>query len=446
MKNVFHFYDNLVHKLLAEKFHESEAILTKTKALLVLWTATTTVMWFYVLYCFMAYGAHSPVAWGGLLCTILHSMAPVVFKSTQSFPLTGLSISLTGLGFQTVFCFYSGGVYSPAAIWLTFHPVILGFFGSTGWIIFSVLLNTCIIMLLFFLEQFHLLPANTLPDVYRNSMIISSYIGLDLLVAAFTITAIKVNNEKNNELKKSKDLTENLLRILCHDINNPLTIVRISSKHLDNVDPELSLRSANRIRRASEDIQRITESVSSWMAHKDGKIALHKQKIDIQDAIDHIHFSFEDKLKDKDITINFKVSDINLQIIGDRTAIFYQIFNNVISNAIKFSFEKSIIDISIFQSNKFILFKVRDYGVGIKAEMINKIFSPYDRTTSRGTRNEIGTGFGLPIVAAVAERMNGKIVIENMNLKDGNDRGTEVTIFLPGLIKSDTPAFSYDSN
>jgi signal transduction histidine kinase len=431
LKYITNFYGILSQKLLAKSLQSNIAVVTKTRALLLLWTSTTVVMWLYVLYCFMAYGNKSPVAWGGLIFTILHTLTPVIFKYTQSFSIAGLSISLTGLGFQTLFCVFSGGVFSPAAIWLTLHPVILGFFGTKRLIIFSVVLNFIIVMMLYLLGHYSFLPPNALPAVFRDSMIISSYVGLDILVAVFTVTAIRINNERNLELNKSKELTENLLRILCHDISNPLTIIRVSSKHLNVENMPQYLRSPDRIRRASEDIQRITDSVSSWIAHKDGKILLQVQKIQISDLIDHILFSFEDNLSSKEIKLNFNVEDYGHEILGDRTAIFYQIINNLVSNAIKFSYEKSEIEITFFAEVQFMVIKIRDYGVGIKEEMIDKVFSPYDKTSSKGTRNERGTGFGLPIVSTVAQRLNGKILIENMTNLATGDRGTCVTVYLP---------------
>ncbi|MBC7537955.1 MAG: HAMP domain-containing histidine kinase [Bacteriovorax sp.] len=445
MKFIPNFYDILARNLLAKKNLSSIAIFTKTKALLYLWTSTTVVMWLYVLYCFMAYGNKSPVAWGGLIFTILHTLTPIVFKYTQSFSLSGLAISLTGLGFQTLFCLFSGGVFSPAAIWLTLHPVILGFFGSKRLITFSVVLNFIIVMMLYLLGHYDLLPLNSLPPAFRDSMIISSYVGLDILVAVFTVTAIRINNERNEELNKSKELTENLLRILCHDISNPLTIIRASSKHLNIEDKPQNPRSADRIRRASEDIYRITESVGSWIAHKDGKILLQVQKIKINDLIDHILFSFEDSLTNKELKINFNVENYNQEILGDRTAIFYQIINNIISNAIKFSYANSTIDISFFSQEHFLVILIRDYGVGIKEEMIEKVFSPYDITTSKGTRNERGTGFGLPIVATVTDRLNGKISIENMTNLTNGERGTCVKLLLPKAMNSKADQSALDS-
>ncbi|MGZ3787368.1 MAG: sensor histidine kinase [Bacteriovorax sp.] len=407
-----------------------ESLFIKIRALLILWISTCTVMWLYVFYCFMAFGAHYPVPWGGLLFTIIHSLVPVVYYYSQSFTASGLVLSLSGLGFQTLFCVFTGGVYSPAAIWLTLHPVILGFFGSTQLIIFQVLLNLIIVISLYFIGNLGFLPPSILPNLFRDGMIISCYVGLDILVAIFTVTAIRINNERNKELNDSRELTENLLRILCHDINNPLSIIKVSSKYLAPDELTKNPHHAERIRRACDDIQLLTGSIGSWIAYRDGKVLLHETNIPVTDIIQHVRFSFEDKLKEKGLNLNIDLPNENYAILGDRTAVFYQLFNNIVSNAVKFSFENSSIDISFSEEGRFIVAQIKDEGTGIKENIIDKVFSPYDRTSSKGTKNELGTGFGLPIVAAVIERMNGKISIQNRATLNDGDKGTLVTIHL----------------
>lgn len=403
----------------------------RLRAMLMLWTCTTFVMWIYVFYCFVAWGANYPVPWGGLAFTLIHCTVPLIFYYTQSLPISGIVLSLSGLCFQTLFCVYTGGVYSPAAIWLTFHPVILGFFGSTTLIVLQVILNFFIVISLHFAGQLGLLPPDILPHIFRDWMIISCYVLLDILIAVFTVAAIRMNNEKNKELNDSRELTENLLRILCHDINNPLMIIQNSAKHLDPDSVKHHPQYAERIKRACNEIQDLTRSVGSWMAYRDGKLDLQSTQVNVKDIVDHIHFSFQDKLEEKDISLKCVVPDKNLFIIGDRTALCYQLFSNLISNAIKFSFDHSTIELIFKDEGNFVIAQVKDNGLGIRPDMVDKVFSPYDRTTSKGTHDERGTGFGLPIVATLIKKMNGKISIANRSELNPEERGTVVTIALP---------------
>lgn len=427
------FYDKFARNI-SRNEENSESFLMRMRAMLMLWTSTTVVMWLYVIYCFTAWGPSYPVPWGGLIFTLIHCAVPFVFYVTQSFPISGIVLSLSGLCFQTLFCIYTGGVYSPAAIWLTFHPVILGFFGSTTLIVLQVLLNFIIVVSLNFAGKFGLLPPDILPHLFRDGMIISCYVLLDILIAFFTVAAIRMNNEKNKELNAARELTENLLRILCHDINNPLLIIKNSSKHLDSEPLVKNPQHADRIKRACSDIQDLTNSVGSWMAYRDGKINLSPVNISVKEIIEHIHFAFEDKLKEKNISLVCHAPNENVSISGDRTAVCYQLFSNIISNAIKFSFDNSEIDVRFKDEGKYIIAQISDNGVGISPDMIEKVFSPYDRTTSYGTRNERGTGFGLPIVGTVIARMNGKISIANRATLNSTERGTLVTIVLPKAV------------
>ncbi len=209
-------------------------------------------------------------------------------------------------------------------------------------------------------------------------------------------------------------------------------IDRVASKHLTPVEhSRMSPLLAEKIQRAGNDIQKITDSVNSWIAHKDGKVKLKQQKISVQDIIEHLEFAFEDKLMEKEIKMHYTADNFDHQILGDRTAVFYQVFNNLVSNAIKFSFENSKIELAFKAENNFVHITVRDYGTGIDERIIDKVFSAYDFTTSRGTKNEKGTGFGLPIVATVIEKMDGKITIENLGNISPGERGTRVTVSLP---------------
>ena len=423
---------------IAKKFiHQShltdQTFIYKTRALLILWAATTTVMWLYVFYCYKAFhGTNQTVVIGGTIFSILHTLSPLIFLLTQSFSVTGLWISLTGLSFQTLFCLYSGGAHSPSTIWLSFHPVILAFFGNIPLIIFSVILNTFIIITMVILGQYGFLPPNILPSLFRDGMIVTSYIGLDVLVALFTILAIRFNNSKNKELSESKELTENLVRILCHDINNPLTTMKISASLLNPEKGELNPKVLERLNRSIQDVQNIIQSVHMWNVHKDGKITLKNEQIPVAELLEHIHNSFPERLQQKSITYQVKCqANENAMIIGDRTAVFYQIINNLLSNAIKFSYENSQIIIDLFEQDNFLVFEIRDQGMGIDPDHTEKVFSPYIPTSKNGTNNEKGTGFGLPIVATIVQKMGGKISIHNRRIEDNAESGTLVKLLLP---------------
>lgn len=318
----------------------------RTISLMTAFIGTDFVMWGYSIYCYFAFKGFHLVTIAGIIFSIIHTLTPLVFYRTQSHTKASLTISFSGLAFQFIFCIYSGGVYSPAGIWLSLHPVILGFFASIGYIYLSVILNSLLLVGLHIIEVSGYLPTSALPTEFKNSIVLTSYIGLDILIALFTISAYLVYKRKNSELHRSKELSEYLLRILAHDVSNPLTVIRYYSDQLSQNHLSITPQIAERLKQSSEDIERITESVTMWIAHRDGKIDLQLTKLDPVQLVTHLQNTFEQKLKQKNLELICQIEDKS-HFIGDRNAVYYQVFNNLLSNAIKFSNENSKIILKI---------------------------------------------------------------------------------------------------
>jgi len=115
----------------------------------------------------------------------------------------------------------------------------------------------------------------------------------------------------------------------------------------------------------------------------------------------------------KDLVIN---SDPDLLTI---------IFRNIIQNSIKFT-ENGIIEVACQVNNENVIFKIKDTGIGIPYENIEKIFKPDKTNTTKGTRGEMGTGLGLLLVKDYITKLRGEIKINSMEGK-----GTTVEIIFP---------------
>jgi signal transduction histidine kinase len=93
------------------------------------------------------------------------------------------------------------------------------------------------------------------------------------------------------------------------------------------------------------------------------------------------------------------------------------IIQNLISNAIKYSYENSVIILSMIANEEFIAVSVADSGVGIPEKILPRLFKPDSIHTTRGTNNEIGTGFGLLLCKEMVERNGGSIWVESIHKK-----------------------------
>jgi PAS domain S-box-containing protein len=134
---------------------------------------------------------------------------------------------------------------------------------------------------------------------------------------------------------------------------------------------------------------------------------------------------------------NIRVSETNQKVILKSnldinsyymdSIMIRHIFNNVISNAIKYSSKNIVLELTEI-ANQEIEFTIKDKGIGIPQEEIKYLLDPFYRASNRGTVQ--GTGFGLSIVKRFVDLHKGKMLIESLV-----DKGTVLTITLPYLQK-----------
>jgi signal transduction histidine kinase len=390
-------------------------------------------MWSYVVFSYWVF-PFKTVAIYGLVCSILHTFSPVIYKYSKSLTLTGLNISITGLIFQFVYCLFNDGIYSPAAIWFTAHPVIISFFSSKRLIYFSVILNIFVVLLLTYLGNNALLPADVLDQGFTQAMTISSLIGLDIIIATYTIVFINSTKNSYKELEERNELIEGLIRIISHDINNSLTISDISLNWLDtfNLEP-VAIRKLNLIKRSNKEILEICTMVREWIKSNDTKLELELKDIPLKSIVSHIDSSFADQLKNKNIylKLNNDVNDEQL-VRAEFNSLCYQVINNIFTNAIKFSNKDGNIYVDIKENKKHVDITIMDNGIGIPEDILVNLFNPSKNWSRKGTHDERGTGFGMPIVKNLIDAMGCELSVKSRILsRNCHESGTTVIVSIP---------------
>ncbi|MGV8018554.1 MAG: sensor histidine kinase [Ignavibacteria bacterium] len=127
----------------------------------------------------------------------------------------------------------------------------------------------------------------------------------------------------------------------------------------------------------------------------------------VVNAMNLLRYNYEKK----EITVENKI-DPDTFVTGD-DHILVSVLQNFIANAIKFTHRKGTIVISAEKRQANVIVTVKDNGVGIKPEMIEKLFRLDAQTTTAGTENEAGTGLGLIICKEMLERLGGYIEIQS---------------------------------
>lgn len=149
---------------------------------------------------------------------------------------------------------------------------------------------------------------------------------------------------------------------------------------------------------------------------------LKKENLNLKNVLEIVIKYLKVSIANKKIDIVFE-SEENIYINADLESLEI-IFRNIISNAIKFSFVGSKIEIKVLKKDETAIVTIKDYGKGIQEDKMKKLFSFDVNKSTLGTNNEKGTGLGLNIVKEYIELNNGKIEISSIE-----NKGTTVKIY-----------------
>ena len=236
-------------------------------------------------------------------------------------------------------------------------------------------------------------------------------------------------NELRRKINEGKKLKEILIRVLIHDILSPLNIVMLLTKRISKESPNKRFSDIETSLKAVTDI---IDSVKEVEALESEKKKLNLTKISALSLAEEV-INFVEQLSNEkgvNIVINNNVEDAT--VTSDNGILKYQILANLLTNSIKFSEEGGTIEVNIDQKGENTSIAVRDYGVGIPETILKNLFKWDAKTTRKGTNNEKGTGFGMPIVKEFIEHLGHAIHVESWTEDVGeNKRGTQITITFP---------------
>lgn len=258
----------------------------------------------------------------------------------------------------------------------------------------------------------------------RHSALIASGIEIILVGYAVAVKVKHLDNERVIALGKASQLeeTKRLVKILCHDISNPLSIMQSSADSIRHNDNE---KAWSWITKSLSLIVDIIEHVRKMEALKAGKMKLKLEPVSLGDIKNEIEFVFQNKLSEKDIKLKFENFDKANYILAHRTTVVHDVFANFISNSIKFSEKGSLIFVSAKYIDDKIQVKIRDTGIGMPQSILDSLFDSSKATSRPGTNREKGTGFGMPLAKGFMDQYQGEILIKSIDhLEDPENSGT----------------------
>ena len=230
-------------------------------------------------------------------------------------------------------------------------------------------------------------------------------------------------NKMTRGLKSTENLQKEFINNVSHEIKTPVSSIEGFAKFLKdkNLTDEERDEYANIIIEEAKRLENLTGKILKLSKLNNQEIITNKQEIEVAEQIRKAISLLEPKWSKKDIKINVSLEE--KIFLGDEDLIF-QVWVNIIDNAIKFSNEGENIDIKVYEKDSNINVEIKDHGIGMKEEELEKVYDRFyqiDRSHSKE-----GSGLGLAIVKRIVELSEGKIEI-----KSKENKGTTVIVKLP---------------
>lgn len=337
-----------------------------------------------------------------------------------------------------------GGMMSrrllPALLLL---PVVIGWLGikgeragifesEIGVVLVALIYSICFVLLIWIsarsvnrIDEKHRCADLALKKAYNDLEDANIKLQKELTDRIIIDKALKQSELKLKELNATKD---KFFSIVAHDLKNPFTSILGSSELLYQNIAQLENKNivslAKIINDSAKNGYAILQNLLDWSRSQTGLLTINPENLNIRNLIDEGISSISQVASNKEIEIRSETKD-DIFVVTDKNMI-KTILRNLLSNAVKFSYRKGIVRVSTAIDHNKVIVAVRDNGIGIPKDNLDKIFQIDAKISIPGTENEMGTSLGLKLCKEFAGKLGGRIWVESIE-----NKGSEFYFSLP---------------
>ncbi|MCY9658641.1 MASE4 domain-containing protein [Paenibacillus chondroitinus] len=213
------------------------------------------------------------------------------------------------------------------------------------------------------------------------------------------------------EEERIDEMKNEFVSIISHEIRTPLSSIMGFSEILAtrNVTEDKRVKYVETIHKESMRLSNLINDFLDLQRLDSGRQVFHFQTLNAAHLVGEIVEQWQGRDNHE---IELHVLHDFPFIHGDEERL-KQVFHNLISNSIKYSPDRSKIDVYVERENGRVLIKIQDYGLGIPADALDKLFARFYRVDNSDRRKIGGTGLGLSIVKEIVEAHHGRVLVES---------------------------------
>ncbi|MEO1051312.1 MAG: tetratricopeptide repeat protein [Bacteroidota bacterium] len=221
--------------------------------------------------------------------------------------------------------------------------------------------------------------------------------------------------DKNQGLMDLNQEKNTLIGVVAHDLRSPLNQIKglISLIRLES--NTLNQNSQEYLQHVFDSSDRMTNMIARILdvnAIETKQVNIKPEIADVAEVMEYVASNFNKDIKEKNLTVDTALAKGIHFALVDRNYLI-QVFENIMSNAIKFSTAGKRIYLTISNEKQHVRISVRDEGPGISPEDMKRLFGRFQQLTAKPTAGESTTGLGLSIAKKYIEAMGGTIICES---------------------------------
>lgn len=255
----------------------------------------------------------------------------------------------------------------------------------------------------------------------KNFFTIIAFLGAGILIVIIFMfnekrKYAKILDKQNKDLENINASKDKLFSIISHDLSSPLasyTRLTESLKNaVDKLSPEQLKEHLSELNSSSSGIQTLLSNLLQWSLNQSGHFNPQIIRVNVNELISNSVNALKIVADEKKIEI-VRYVDSPVNEVSVDSKMIETVFRNLISNAIKFSPENSLIEITTEETKHQVTVVVSDNGPGLTEDELEKLFKPGEDVSKIGKdRKNKGTGLGLILAAEFISRNNAEIFAE----------------------------------